>query len=230
MDLDTNICITDDGSHTLYSHTFQSTYHSTFGAVQESRHVFIKSGLEYYVNPYSPAYVRILEVGFGTGLNAWLAWEYARLRQICVSYISIEPFPISIEQAATLNYPALTHTAEHLQKKFLSLHTCAWEKPVPLDNTFTLHKIKTTLNQYAGDMIDVVFFDAFDPSIVPHMWTIDVWHNLKKTMSNNAVLTTYCCKGDVKRGLKQAGFTIEKLKGPPGKREILRAMLAPPLM
>ena len=223
MDLDTNILITGDGSHTLFSKKFQSVYHSIHGAVQESRHIFIHAGLDFFCKSYTTSCVRVLEVGFGTGLNAWLAWEYARLRQIKIEYMAIEPFPIPIDQAANLNY-ASYKSDEQPHKNFMTFHTCNWGEQIELDAFFILHKMKITLNEYTGQGVQVVFFDAFDPGVVPHMWTTNVWDNLFKRMTPGAVLTTYCCKGNVQRGLMQAGFHIEKLKGPPGKREMLRAI------
>jgi len=205
-----SIISTADGSKTIYSERFGEHYHSTFGAVSESNHVFIEAGyLSTTVEPIS-----VLEIGFGTGLNAWLTLQQAGKLRRRTRYETIERYPIDDVTVCKLSDDAL----------FRSLHTAVWEQPVEITPWFVLHKCKDDLLQTTFSYkYDVVYIDAFSPEVQPEMWSIDVFARLYAAMNHGAILTTYCAKGSVRRNMKSVGFEVERLPGPAGKREILRA-------
>jgi len=211
--------ITADGSHTLFLPHINESYHSMFGAITESIHVFIKEGFE-YLKDYKN--ITILEVGFGTGLNALLTMLAAEAVNISITYHAVEYFPISPDLAHRLNYPSLLTAGD--PKGFLKmLHDAPWNDTVSLTQTFALHKIREDFTSFnPGFTYDLIYYDAFAPDKQPEMWRKDIFERLFKHLNAGGVLTTYCVKGEVKRMLKEAGFTIEKLPGPPGKREMLR--------
>ena len=212
------IHITDDGSATFFNAQVGEHYHSTFGAIQESQHIFIEAGLYPFLYQKS---VSVLEVGFGTGLNALLALIVAQKRGINVHYSAIELYPINLTEAARLNFPELLKVSPEL---FLTMH----ESPVMdayVTDYFHLRKWQESFEGIAleAQSYDVVFFDAFSPEVQPEMWTTKGFSKLFTALKPGGYLVTYSCKGLVKRALKEAGFVLEKLPGPPGKREFLRA-------
>jgi len=220
------IQLTEDGSHTVAIPEMNVTYHSKHGAVQESMHVFIQPGLHYFLQHYAVSAdepINIFEVGFGTGLNALLSLEQAILLNKKVSYQTIEPFPLSTEEILQLNYSSLL--SEDLQQSFIAMHNCGWNTVVQLHSLFSFEKIKTTLQQFESQQqFHIIYFDAFDPVAQPELWTEAIFKKMFDMLFKNGILVTYCSKGAVQRAMKAAGFSIEKLKGPPGKREITRAM------
>jgi len=198
------------------------TYHSTHGALQESLHVFIAAGLRPLLGRY-PA-LRILEVGLGTGLNALLTLQESRLQQVC--YEAVEPCPLSAAEVQALNYNEMLNNnlpAGSLQ----ALHTAPWEQPVELSPVFMLCKRRSSLEQYLAlppsPPFHLVYFDAFDPVAQPELWSQAVFEQLAARLHTGGILVTYCSKGAVRRAMQAAGFIVEKLPGPPGKREIIRA-------
>ena len=212
--------LTSDNSHTFFDKRTGEHYHSTFGAIQESEHIFISAGLEFIIKNKSD--INILEIGFGTGLNALLSYKHASDNLFNISYFAIEAYPIEQSEAAVLNYPKILKTDP---KAFLQMHEKT-EEIIKIGERFILQKQfdKLELIEFAKEQFDVVFFDAFSPDVQPELWTEDIFRKIFDSMKMNAVLTTYSCKGIVKRALKSAGFQIEKLPGPPGKREFLRAV------
>ena len=210
-----------DGSHTLYSSRFGEHYHSTFGAIQESNHIFIEAALNSIARGTKS--INLFEVGFGTGLNALLAYRYAEQYQVKINYVSVEAFPLSDDTVKQLNYPSLFGIAPSLLR---NMHS---KKGSLIDiSTFfkiTVFEIPLQEHIFRDDYYDVVFFDAFSPEVQPEMWSEKVFKDIFESMSRGGVLTTYSCKGVVKRALKAAGFYIEKLPGPPGKREFIRAVV-----
>ncbi len=209
------IKITEDGSHTLFVPEIDECYHSTKGAVQESRHIFIEAGLKQCQKDE----INILEIGFGTGLNTLLT---ALESDIVVSYTTVELYPILPEQALKLNYSELLENES--SKLFEKIHTCELNKAVKITDNFTLTKLHADFTKLElKDKFDVIYFDAFSPEKQPEMWSEEMFQKLYDSASENAVLTTYCAKGAVRRAMKSAGFSVERLPGPPGKREILRA-------
>lgn len=213
--------ITSDGSHTLYSNSFREHFHSIYGAVTESQHVFINNGLHYLKkNP-----VTIFEIGFGTGLNAYLTCLYALKNKQSVVYYAIEKYPLKVNDILTLNYSSILATESYEDEIFMQLHAAEWGKPIEINSSFSLFKIRGDASLFVPDFFyDLIYFDAFAPEKQPEMWTYEIFRRLYNKLNHGGILVTYCVKGDVKRALKKAGFEIKKLPGPPGKREVLRAL------
>ncbi len=209
--------ISDDGSTTFYRPDIDEHYHSTHGALQESMHIFINAGLKHLPGKA----IRILEVGFGTGLNALLTLLEAPDKEIV--YHTLERYPLSPQMVSKINYPQrLKHP--DAQTFFNLMHQARWDTPRAITPHFELLKMEQDLLTYRPDsLFDLIYFDAFGPDKQPELWTPAVFEKLGKAMRPGGILTTYSVKGTVKRALKSAGFTIEKIPGPPGKREIIRA-------
>jgi tRNA U34 5-methylaminomethyl-2-thiouridine-forming methyltransferase MnmC len=218
----TELKVTGDGSHTLYIPSLNEHYHSVFGAIRESRHIFIDAGLR--ALPADLPVIEILEIGFGTGLNALLTCLEARNSNLKVRYSSVEKWPLSPGMSSLLNFPDQinTHDAKDV---FGKLHAAPWDEWVEISDYFSMRKILTDLIDYQPDKdaFNLIFFDAFGPDVQSEMWTEEVFTKMFSALKPGGILVTYSTKGTVKRNLKGAGFTIEKLPGPPGKREILRA-------
>jgi tRNA U34 5-methylaminomethyl-2-thiouridine-forming methyltransferase MnmC len=211
-----SVISTEDGSHTIKNEITGDTYHSVHGAVQESQHVFLKSGLEYFLNENPIKEVKILEIGFGTGLNALLTLQQHSNTKI--QYTTLEPYPLGPDVFQHLNYAG--------PDALMALHTCGWNSPQVIANNFTLTKLQTTLElaRLPEVYFDVVYFDAFAPDSQPELWTQQAFSKIKDIMTTPSVFVTYCAKGQVKRDLKSVGFKLESLPGPPGKREMVRAL------
>lgn len=215
------IILTADGSLSLFVPAMGEHYHSVNGAITESIHIFINAGLKYVMNDQNP--VRILEIGFGTGLNAFLTWHEARAAKINVHYTAIEKYPLKQEVYHQLNYPELLDYPSG-KEYFRKMHELQWDAPYEVTDNFILHKINTNIGDYhpGENRFDLVYFDAFGPDFQPEMWSTDIFREMAYALKPGGVLVTYSTKGTVKRSLKEAGFSIEKLPGPPGKREFLR--------
>ena len=212
---------TDDGSHTLYVPEMDEHYHSTHGAVQESMHVYIDAGLRHC----NKAEINLLEIGFGTGLNAFLSLLEAEKLQKKIHYTTLELYPLSVSNAASLNFSEIIDPSR--RDSFEQLHTAVWEEWVQLSPLFWLKKIKMDLRDLPEtppeEPFDLIYYDAFAPEKQPEMWRQVIFNVLFSLSCDQAILTTYCAKGAVRRMLQSAGFTVERLPGPPGKREMLRA-------
>lgn len=213
-----DIIITQDGSSTLYNPKGKEYYHSVFGAIQESRHIFIKAGLDALAPLYRPVY--LLEIGFGTGLNALLSFQWANAHQVLVGYEGIEAFPIDEEKVGLLNYPKLLGIKESL---FRDMHQGGKDKMIGTFFNFSLIHEKFEMFIPKPEKYHLIFFDAFSPEVQPEMWTEEGFQKLYRSLKQGGILTTYSCKGSVKRAMKACGFSVEKIPGPPGKREFLRA-------
>jgi tRNA U34 5-methylaminomethyl-2-thiouridine-forming methyltransferase MnmC len=212
------LIVTDDGSHSIEGEG-GGTYHSTFGAIRESRHVFVGTGL--HAAPPGP--LCIFEMGLGTGLNALLCLIEAIDSGRPIRYETVETNPLPAPLVRELNYCRLLGRPE-LQGLFEQLHAGDWDTPVGLCPEFELFKSRHDLRDHAlVRPADLVFYDAFDPVTQPQLWTREVFEGLIGQLAPGAILVTYCCKGEVQRALRASGFRVEKLPGPPGKREILRA-------
>ena len=214
------LIITSDGSHTLFNPENGEHYHSTFGAVTESEHIFIRAGLD--VIPSKIEQINLLEIGLGTGLNALLALRWAEKYKREINYFAVEAFPLEKELLSHLNYAEILEIDPEL---FSAIHSFR-NKRIRFSEyfSFTFQHDKIQDVHFQSETYNLVFFDAFSPDVQPEMWTEDCFVKMAESMKRGAVLTTYSCKGTVKRALKAAGFKIEKLPGPPGKREFLRAM------
>lgn len=209
--------VTVDGTVTLYVPELDEHYHSVHGAKQESMHVFIKAGLELIAE--SKKEIRIFEMGFGTGLNAFLTYQFADKNHCKIDYCSVEKFPLEENIIEKLNY------AEGNEKEvFRKLHETEWNKQIIISDFFSLEKIKGSAEElnFAEKKYDLIYFDAFAPRVQPELWTDLIFQKMYDSLNENGILVTYCAKGEVRRSMKRAGFTVEKLPGPPGKREMTR--------
>ncbi len=210
--------ITEDGSHTLYLEDLDETYHSKHGAIQEAIHVFIAAGLNYVDQPK----LNVLEIGFGTGLNAFLTLQ--NLNNKSVQYTSLEAYPLKENIIDQLNYREELKLDDSEVQQFDKLHQIEWGSYQEITSKFSLNKIQVDLINYKSkEKFDLIYFDAFGPRVQPEMWTKDIFENMYAMLAKNGVLVTYCAKGSVKRALKEVGFEVEPLPGPPGKREMTRA-------
>lgn len=212
--------VTADGSHTI-SIGEGITYHSIHGAIQESMHVYINAGLLYLYQTHEK--LTILEVGLGTGLNALLTTMASTANKLTAHYTALEPFPLTRTETNMLNYISLLPEKE-VNTWFNSIHNSEWEKDIDIAPNFTLHKTKQSLIRFSSPhLFHLIYFDAFAPAVQPELWTTAIFQRLYSMMHTGGILVTYCCKGNVRRAMQSAGFSIEKLSGPEGKREILRA-------
>lgn len=217
------IITTGDGSHSLLNTHLNETYHSRHGALQESAHVFIKSGLEFIDQEYSPEVINLLEIGFGTGLNALLTLRHVHEANHKVFYTALEAYPVNEDVWSQLNYCA---TMPMFKGSFIKIHQAAWNEQVEIHPAFYLIKREIALQQavFQDDIFDLVFFDAFAPNKQPEMWEAGILKKIARWMKKSGVFVTYCAKGQLKRDLRDAGMVVESLPGPPGKREMVRAI------
>lgn len=216
------IITTSDGSHTLRNKQLNETYHSIHGAVQESTHVFIRNGLEYFHHQTQATGIAILEVGFGTGLNALLTLGYVMSNKVRVRYHTLEPFPLPEDVWSALNYGGSD------QQYFNALHEVPWEQEQSVVPEFTICKRKTSLQDASlGDRYDVIFFDAFAPSVQPELWEYASLKKVVERLKPGGVFVTYSAKGQLKRDLRSLGLVVETLPGPPGKLQMVRGVIGP---
>ncbi len=221
---DKRLIVTNDGSHTLYIPELNETYHSMHGAIRESRHVFIEMGLFYFLERERAKEASILEIGFGTGLNALLCALFAKSNNVSVRYESLEAFPLLAEEVSNLNY-AEQMEVENASLLFRQIHAAPWDERVQGIPQFELYKRKLKLQDYAAKVeFDICFFDAFAPSKQPEMWEVPMLEKVKKALKTHGIFVTYCAKGQLKRDLKSIGFEVETLPGPPGKLQMVRAI------
>lgn len=216
--------ITEDGSSSIYVPEWNESYHSTHGAVQEAYHVFMAMGLLYFIEKHpSTRPIKILEMGFGTGLNAFITLLEAEKSQIEIYYTGLEAYPLDLEEIQHLNYASLLSTKE-MKGIFLKMHTFSWGEDHELTTKF---RFKKELKYFADlseiEKFDLVYFDAFGPKTQPELWTEEIFSNVHAAMKKDGVLVTYSAQGNARRAMKNVGFSVEKLKGPPGKRHMLRA-------
>ncbi|MCR9173997.1 MAG: tRNA (5-methylaminomethyl-2-thiouridine)(34)-methyltransferase MnmD [bacterium] len=208
---------TADGSTTIYIPEMDENYHSHHGAIQEARHVFIQNG----IGSLEREEVTVFEMGFGTGLNALLTLEYALEHDKRINYFGIEAYPVEMELVDNLNY--LDEVGEKYTEQFQTMHNAPWGTPVEFSN-FQLTKIHQKVEDFEPKekSVDVIYFDAFGPRAQGDMWELPVLEKMARMIKPDGILVTYCAQGQFKRHLKSLGFTIERLPGPPGKREMTR--------
>ena len=212
---------TTDGSHTLYVPDFDETYHSKNGAFQESLHVFIQEGLRFRSDLEE---LSILEVGFGTGLNALTTLIEVESTNRKVQYTSLEAYPLEWEVVDKLNYMDFVDV-KRFADYFKMMHTIDWEFFSAITSSFSLRKQKIKLQEVNfEDEFDIIYFDAFAPNVQPDLWTEEIFASMYNALKLNGVLVTYCAKGIVKRVIKSVGFNLQSIPGPPGKREMSRAV------
>ncbi|MEQ9591874.1 MAG: tRNA (5-methylaminomethyl-2-thiouridine)(34)-methyltransferase MnmD [Cyclobacteriaceae bacterium] len=216
---------TEDGSHTLRNDELDETYHSIHGAIQESQHVFIDNGFRYFEREFPYRNITILEVGFGTGLNAFLTCLASELSKSRVEYWAIEPFPLETKITDAINYSKLLSSGLKADT-FRSLHASKWEASYEISATFRLHKLKDTVQnvQLPAARFDIVYYDAFAPSKQPEVWTLEILRKISEAISDKGIFLTYSAKGQLKRDLGALGFEVETLPGPPGKLQMVRAI------
>lgn len=213
------IVTTSDGSKTIQIVDWNEQYHSKHGAIQEAYHVFIKSGLSLFSNQS----LSILEIGFGTGLNALITLIEAEKYTLDIEYTGVEAYPVLSKELLELNY--ITELkAEDFQKKFELMHTMPWEEKVSIADNFALHKKQKDFKELNDvNLFNLIYFDAFGARVQPELWTTAIFSIMFKALKRGGVLVTYAAKGSVRRAMQEVGFSVERLPGPPGKREMLRA-------
>jgi tRNA U34 5-methylaminomethyl-2-thiouridine-forming methyltransferase MnmC len=207
---------TADGSSSLYVPELNEHYHSTHGAIQESMHVFINTGFK----QISQSNIKIFEMGYGTGLNFLLSYIHAQNKKL--EYHCIEAYPLEKELVEQLNYTSELNLKEEDLLAFQAFHRI--ESTVVLNDHFSVIKSNCILKDYMPPtLFDLIYFDAFSPDIQPELWSVEVFQKMFGMLNPGGILTTYCAKGIVRRAMQSSGFVVERLPGPPGKREILRA-------
>ncbi len=215
----TELIITEDGSHSLYVPELNEHYHSLHGAVNESNHVFIKEGLL----RLNKEQLSIFEVGFGTGLNAFLTYNMATELNLRVVYHTIDTYRLPESLFAKLNYPEICLVED--KDPFLKIHNSEWNSKVRLSDQFELLKISADIRDYTLDsMYDLIYFDAFAPDKQPELWEFPVFEKIFSSMKPGGILVTYSAKGDVRRLLCRIGFSVEKRPGPGRKRHMTLAI------
>ncbi|MDD5570393.1 MAG: tRNA (5-methylaminomethyl-2-thiouridine)(34)-methyltransferase MnmD [Bacteroidales bacterium] len=215
------LILSEDGSHTVFDANVKEHFHSTFGAINESKEIFIKYGFNEILNSEK---INILEIGFGTGLNAFLTFLENANHNKNIFYTAIEPYPVDEEIFLNLNYPQVLNVPENQKEVFLKMHKSPSGEKINISENFILLKEKIKLENFETKMkYDLIYFDAFSPEVQPELWTENIFKKIFDRLNINGILTTYSAKGEVKRNLKSAGFTIESLPGPKGKREVTRA-------
>ncbi len=211
---------TGDGSATIYLPDLDETYHSIHGALQESKHVFVKEGLEFVLAASNQNLIRVFEVGFGTGLNAVLFSEMAENLQQNIYFESIEKFPLDGLMIQQLN------DFQNKNSNFKNIHDVSWNHTHQINSNFELNKIESDLLVYnfeTNNYFDLILMDAFAPDKQAEMWSVEVFAKLFKALKLGGILVTYSAKGDVKRAMRETGFVVKRIDGPPGKKHMLRA-------
>lgn len=222
--MERKIIKTDDGSVTIHLPEWNEQYHSKHGAVQEARHVFLKMGLYHYLENNKADEISILEIGFGTGLNAFLTLIEAEKLQKKIIYTGVEAYPVSSDEVKLLNYPEACDAANQ-DSLFQKLHQTAWEEEFEISEKFHLKKQQKKFDEIDDKTsYDLIYFDAFGARVQPELWTEEIFEKMFSALRQNGVLVTYAAKGSVRRAMLTTGFLVEKLPGPPGKREMLRAV------
>ncbi len=229
MTLKREIITTADGSTTIHIPEWNEHYHSKHGAIQEAYHVFIMHGLRFIIDRQSATSnalksISILEIGLGTGLNAFITFLEAEQYHLAVDYVGVEGYPVALEEVKCLNYASALKVKEK-HALFEKIHTAAWEVPFELGPGFSLtkqHKMFHDIQSKAQH--ELIYFDAFGARVQPELWTEIIFAIMYKALKANGVLVTYSAKGSVRRAMQAVGFKVERLPGPPGKREMLRGV------
>lgn len=217
------ITLTADGSNTLYNETIGEHYHSKHGALQESKHVFIDAGLKHAINRFADQEINILEVGFGTGLNFLLSAEWCAEQQVPLKYTALEAFPLTIEELESTGYD--NYLSPEIWEGMVNNYGKALQQAVNILPLQQLRIVHTYLHRYeTTGRFDLIYYDAFSVQHQPEMWTDEIIAHACQFLKPEGIFVTYAITGKLKRALKAIGFTIEKLPGAPGKREMLRAI------
>lgn len=223
--MERKIVITGDGSSTIHLPEWDEQYHSKHGAIQEAYHVFITYGLHHFLdsNVDDEQPMSILEIGFGTGLNAFITLLESEKKEILIRYTGVEAYPVSLDEINQLNYTTVLKV-EDQSNLFNDLHKSPWESVQQISTYFSLEKQKKFFYDINDDSkYNLIYFDAFGARVQPELWTEAIFQKMYDALKPNGVLVTYSAKGSVRRAMQAVGFLVEKLPGPPGKREMLRA-------
>lgn len=213
------ISVTSDGSTTIHLPDWDENYHSKHGAIQEAKHVFIKNGLSLFDNKS----ISILEIGFGTGLNALITLIEAKDLNLKIDYVGVEAYPISKDEVVAMNYIEELN-AQKESAIFEAMHSSLWGQKTPLTPEFSLTKRKQFIETIEDvEAFDLIYFDAFGFRVQPELWSTAIFAKMYTALKSNGILVTYAARGVVKRSMMEVGFAVEKLEGPPGKREMFRA-------
>ena len=215
------IILTNDGSSSIYLPDWDETYHSKHGAIQEAYHVFIKNGLDLFKEKSN---INIMEIGLGTGLNCFITFLECNYRNLLVNYTGIEAFPLQAKEILQLNYIQQLN-AEKYSKEFDKIHSLNWEENNIIDSNFNLLKRKQFFKDINDlDRFNLIYFDAFGARVQPELWTEEIFKKMYDSLKDKGILVTYSAKGSARRAMQNVGFKVERLPGPPGKREMLRGM------
>jgi len=210
--------ITADGSTTIHITEWDEQYHSKHGAIQEAKHVFIKNGLSLFANQK----ISILEIGFGTGLNCFITFLEEQKMNLKIDYVGVEAYPLVADEVEKMNYVAQLEATE-FSNIFNQMHQQDWEIKGKISPEFSLTKRKQFFNEISDEnKFNLIYFDAFGARVQPELWTEEIFEKMHKALKPDGVLVTYSAKGSVRRAMLAVGFLVEKLPGPPGKREMLR--------
>ncbi len=221
------IITSQDGSHTVYSSRYNTTYHSDHGALQESRHVFLKHGIHDLMARQDKKRIDVFEMGFGTGLNAILTYDFTIRNEVAVHYTTIDKYPLGKDIIDHLNYMSFLDSTYN--RVFTGMHKTKTGEDQSFDNGCFkfVRYIDDFLTFNPDRQYDIIFYDAFDPNTQSELWTLECMHKAYQMLKSGGILTTYCAQGQFRRNLKQVGFSVLKLPGPPGKREITQAIKQP---
>lgn len=249
--MEREVVITADGSSTIHLPEWNEQYHSKHGAIQEAYHVFVKHGLQHFYNEKNVSNevtssavgivsesntdcplersrevnnrISILEIGFGTGLNAFITLLEAEKLGVGVDYVGVEGYPVLNDEIIQLNYP-IQLKAEDKESLFKMMHEVSWKKKHAISDNFLLTKQNRFFSEIEeNEVYNLIYFDAFGARVQPELWTETIFQKMFNALKENGVLVTYAAKGSVRRAMQAVGFKVEKLPGPPGKREMLRA-------
>ncbi|MEK6154765.1 tRNA (5-methylaminomethyl-2-thiouridine)(34)-methyltransferase MnmD [Flavobacteriaceae bacterium 3-367] len=213
------IITTSDGSKTIQIEEWNEQYHSVHGAVQEAYHVFIGNGLSLFEKQK----LAILEIGFGTGLNALVTWIESKKKQLDVDYTGVEAYPVLESELRQLDYLTALNAPAY-KDGFYKMHSADWEKKAVIADNFRLTKQQKDFMEIQDiGLFNLIYFDAFGPRVQPELWTVAIFSIMFRALKPKGVLVTYSAKGSVRRAMQAVGFVVERLPGPPGKREMLRA-------
>lgn len=212
---------TGDGSYTLHIPEWDEQYHSKHGAIAEALHVFIKEGFHHWFSQNISNEISILEIGFGTGLNSFLTFLETEKYPKKVEYTGVEAYPLNVDEIEILNYASLLNASE---EEFLKFHSSVWEENIAISENFFLIKQKKFFSEITDkNTFNLIYFDAFGIRVQPELWTEEIFSIMHRALKPNGILVTYAANGNARRALQTVGFKVERLPGPPGKKEMLRA-------
>ena len=215
--MERKIIQTLDGSNTIQLVDWDECYHSKNGAIQEAQHVFLQNGL-FLLDKEA---IAVLEIGFGTGLNTFITFLEAQKRNLKIDYVGVEAYPLSPEEALSMNYVDALKVPQY-ETVFKAMHQCPWETACQISSDFFLTKTKQLFQEINfTNQFDIIYFDAFGYQVQPELWSTEIFHNMFKALKEKGILVTYAARGVVKRSMQEVGFTVKKVPGPPGKREMM---------